>query len=75
MTDDIKTDDVLIPGSVVPAGLLIREITFSEMCGRYDDAELIYDPDDMANAYEERGTPWEVLEDGHVKVWWPDEAG
>jgi hypothetical protein len=67
-------DELLIPGDIVSDRLLIREITFAEMCGRYDDAELIYDPDDMAKAYEERGTPWEVLEDGQVKVWWSDEA-
>ena len=73
----------LSPGAVVTVGpavdsgtaLLIREITFAEMCGRYDDALLIYDPDDMAEAYEERGIPWEVLADGSVKIWWPDEVG
>tara|TARA_Y100001970_G_scaffold190812_1_gene232066 strand:+ start:3836 stop:3973 length:138 start_codon:yes stop_codon:yes gene_type:complete len=45
------------------------------MCARYDEHELEYDVDDLWEAYKTRGVPWDVLKNGEMKVWWPDETG
>ena len=57
------------------SALLIKLINFHDMCARYDEHELEYDPDDLWEAYQRRGFPWDVLRNGTVTVWWPDESG
>ena len=52
-------------------GLLVRKIEIQEIMRRYDDNELEYDADDLWEAYEETGGPWELLCDGKTIVWWP----
>ena len=54
--------------------LIIRPIDFPEMCRRYDDLMLEYDLDDLWSAYEKRGTPWEVLDEGgKLGILWPSK--
>ena len=70
-----KSND-LIEGSVVETdqgpALLVKVINFHDMCARYDEHELEYDPDDLWDAYQRRGFPWDVLVNGELTTWWPD---
>mgnify|MGYP001265244757 CR=1 FL=1 len=65
----------LVEGAIFNGLLLVRKINFHEMCARYDEHELEYDVDDLWEAYKTRGVPWDVLKNGEMKVWWPDETG
>lgn len=73
MPDELTEGDVV--NTSEGSALLIKLINFHDMCARYDEHELEYDPDDLWEAYQRRGFPWDILLDGVVKVWWPDERG
>ena len=70
--DELSEGDV-VESSRGPA-LLVKVINFHDMCARYDEHELEYDPDDLWEAYQRRGFPWEILVEGHIHVWWPDDG-
>ena len=54
--------------------MLIREVSFKEMCGMYDDNCLEYDMDDLWDAYQERGTPWRAMTtSGRMTIIWPND--
>lgn len=71
----MASKDQLAEGDVVESdhgpALLVKAINFHDMCARYDENELEYDPDDLWGAYQRRGHPWEILVDGQIYVWWP----
>ena len=68
----LRKADVLIKDG--KSFLLIKEISFSELCHRHDELLLEYDPDDLWEAYEIRGPPWDVLDEtGVTSLLWPEE--
>jgi hypothetical protein len=50
--------------------LLIREMSFNDLCKKHDDLMLEYDVDDLWEAFESKGPCFEALSGGKLIVLW-----
>ena len=51
-------------------GLIIREVSFKELCEKHDDLMLEYDIDDLWDAYKKSGPCWMLMKEGELSVVW-----
>ena len=52
--------------------LLIREMSFNDLCKKHDDLMLEYDVDDLWEAFESKGPCFEALCKGKLIVLWDE---
>ena len=60
------------PGEYIreTGALVVREISFNDLCEKHDDLMLEYDVDDLWDAFNSKGPCFEALLDGRLVVLW-----
>lgn len=64
------------PGDYIESinALVIREVSFKDLCDKHDDLLLEYDVDDLWEAYQERGPCFETLQSEELIIVWEKEG-